>query len=60
MYTVVTEYELDGRLIQETLERIEADNDQDARDVAYSRIKNSNPNAKSIDILAVYEDGKVA
>lgn len=53
MYTVEVEYKLRGQWIRETLLDVVADDESDARDVAYSQVKLNNPGAEYIDVLNV-------
>lgn len=53
MYIVEVEYKLNDKWIRETIQDLIADDETDARDVAYQTVKNNNPTATYIDVLNV-------
>lgn len=53
MFTVTLEFRLNGIYIQQTIDRIVADSEDDACDVAYAKVKRETPEAELLDILSV-------
>lgn len=56
MYTVEVEYKLNDQWIRETIQDVVADDEVDARDIAYSHVRRNNPNAEFVDVLSVTDE----